>query len=139
VAAKLAGGARADKVIFLTDVDGLYADFSDKRLAHQRAHARRGRGDDRVGMRSKEAWCPRSPHAFQRSLSLRGQTGSYPQRHVVPTCVVAARGVHRLTEGGRYHDRADAQRGVDGSDIRRSIAAALDAQYVMQTLRPQSS
>jgi acetylglutamate kinase len=30
VAGKLAAGLRADKVIFLTDVDGLYEDFEDK-------------------------------------------------------------------------------------------------------------
>ena len=63
VAGELAAALSADKVIFLTDVDGLYRDFEDKGSLISSAHPRRGRGHDRVRRCSRAGWCRRSPRA----------------------------------------------------------------------------
>ena len=126
VAAKLAEALEADKVIFLTDVDGLYADFSDKgslisALTPDEAEEMIVSDTLEGGMVPKVAACV---HALRSGV----RAGPHPQRHGAARA--AARGLHRRRR--RHHDRGRRRGGVMGSDVTKQ-PIALDAQYVMQT------
>ena len=97
VAAELATALGAEKVIFLTDVDGLYARLRRQVLAHQRAHAGRGRGDDRQ-RRARGRHGPEGRRVRARAAGRR-EPRPHPQRH--GSARAAARGLHRR---GRRHD-----------------------------------
>ena len=126
VASELAVALSADKIIFLTDVDGLYADVDDASTlisALTPVEAEEMIVADKLGggMVPKVAACV---------SALRGGvgTGAHPQRHGAPRA--AARGLHRR---GRRHD--DRRRydwgGVMGAQF--DAAVELDSAAIMHT------
>lgn len=78
VAGEMAGALGAEKVIFLTDVDGLYADFADKgslisALSHAEAESMIAGGSLSKGMIPKVAACVRAlHHGVERAHILNG-------------------------------------------------------------------
>jgi acetylglutamate kinase len=78
VAGEVAGALGAEKVIFLTDVDGLYADFADKgslisALSHAEAESMIAGGSLSEGMIPKVAACVRAlHHGVERAHILNG-------------------------------------------------------------------
>ncbi len=79
-------------------------------LAHQRAHARRGRGDDRLGHAGGRDGS--EGRRVRTRAALGRAQGPHPERHRAARA--AARGLHRRRRG--HHDRRRRRRRRDGGD-----------------------
>ncbi len=121
-AGALAASLHAEKLVMLTDVDGVRRDASDPIELDRRAHRRRARGDGR--RRERRGWHGPEGARLRRGAARRGRRRAPPRR--AGAARGAARAVHR--SWGRHHgDRTCEPTRAEALSVGPACAEALGA------------